>query len=874
MTWQLVREWIELGGGDAFPMSDVDRKAAAAQLPGYLAGRLREEGRWRIAENAQAFRVAGAACLSGAAQVAAWLDRRELREPTEPQIDAERVLAVLRDRPDEWRRDLAHRLVDGLRAGRVSRRQIFDGRPGFDLAASLAIETGVEPPENDAFVAGWLWRLQNELRWGAEIDVVRDHPLLDVMVARLFQAEGVAAPLNQHGRFVIGALADLASEGRLKRQALIDGCAARFLTHGQNRDIEPFVHLWIRLAPTPAETPVVDLARALPVAAAPLARLAADDLRRYDDAVGLSTELFAETVGALAFRPERKHVTTALQWIATATPERADGALAALALVFGNEDHALQARSVRLARKLAPHATPAAFDPIREAASVLPWDLRTQIAAVFGGVAAPPPAEQPVAGTLEIGFSRPEMPPPIVSAAQLIAALGSPPTFWSIDVEQVVAALVDLTHRDRAATVEALRPWWESNCKGYGDRLHPHADSYTTHNPYFLLRHCVSAIVSPEQSVEASRLNAHYLERSGGRRTLPGRMFGDRMREVIALLESGRTLPVLLATPTTPTGQVDAATLVTRLELLGDHEPPPLDFSQALLRLPRSADPEAVARAGRLTSPAGRRLAAWLRDGGLADPITECGIEAMTRVVAYETYRRVPAMHARMRPARPGLPAPIAELCSLEPKEHWAGLSDDMTWWPSIMPSHREVIAAHVLECFAVGVVLSSRTLVGVLTALVQGEGPVGRATASAILTAFSDRRSEGRASAVDAMKILMVRGEFTATDFGWALAELVRADALKLARVTPLLEDLAFSGAHRETWALLAEAIPALLPKEGERAPTGLADLLKVAVKAAVIAGARAELPGLAEVAARKGGSQVTLGARVLLETISQAPR
>ncbi|NAS22007.1 hypothetical protein GT755_09955 [Herbidospora sp. NEAU-GS84] len=665
MTWHRVREWIELGGPGPFlaDLTEADRKAVAAELPGYLAGRLRVEGRWAIAENAQPFRLAGAACLSGAAQVAAWLDRRELREPGQPEADAARILAVLRDRKEEWRRDLAYRLVVGLRAGRVRSWQTQTGRPGFDLAATLAIETGIEPPENDAFVVGWLWHLPRRLHAGDDL-------LLDVMVARLFQAEGVAAPLAQ----VVDVLADLASGGRIERRVLIDGCTARFLTHGQDRDIEPFVRLWNRLQPTPAEVSVLDLARALPVAAAPLARLAADELRRYDEAVGLTSDLFAETVGALAFRPERKHVTTALRLIAEATPERADGALAALALVFGHDDHALRARAVRLARKLAPHATPATSEAIREAASALPWDLRTQIAAVFGEVAAPPAAESPVPGTLEITISLPEMPPPIVSTAQLITALGAAHPFRPVDVEPIVAALVTLTHRDRAATAEALRPWWETKGGGYS-----HADGFTSYHPYLLLRHCVGAVVSPGQSVEMSRLVAEHRRVHDRYRPLPDRVFPDRMRELIVLLESGRTLPVLLATPTTSTGHIDPATLVARLETLGDAEPLRLDFGQALLRLPRSADPEVVARAGTLTSSAGRRLAAWLRDGGLPDPIMECGIHAIRRYVAYGDYRPVPAVHTHMRPGASDLPEPIAALWTLEPGDSGAAYPEYLT---------------------------------------------------------------------------------------------------------------------------------------------------------------------------------------------------
>ncbi|GAA4182895.1 hypothetical protein GCM10022252_09530 [Streptosporangium oxazolinicum] len=92
----------------------------------------------------------------------------------------------------------------------------------------------------------------------------------------------------------------------------------------------------------------------------------------------------------------------------------------------------------------------------------------------------------------------------------------------------------------------------------------------------------------------------------------------------------------------------------------------------------------------------------------------------------------------------------------------------------------------------------------------------------------------------------------------------------MKLNRVTPALEELALSGAHHETWAILVDALPALLPGTGERPLTGLADLLAVAVKAAALAGARADVPGLAETAARKGGSRVIEEARHLLRTIS----
>ncbi|GAA2881327.1 hypothetical protein GCM10010517_44230 [Streptosporangium fragile] len=881
--WHEVRKQLETGTDDtgllAFVtgLTDTERKAVAAQLPGYLAERVRGGGpsQWEVINRAHVFRMVGAACLSGAAQVAAWLHRRELREPDAPRADAERVLRAIRGRKDEWRRDLAHRLVAGLRPG-TRRGRNPDGEPGWELAAILVIETGIEPPGNDASVAGWVWDLHHRLGRGAPIDVVRDHPLLDVMVPRLFQAEGVALALTHDWRdagqdrpSVIGALASLAAEGRVDRRGLLDGCTTRFLTDGQSRDVEPFVTLWNLLRPALDEIPLVDLVRVLPVAASPLAQLAAHELRRVDDAAGLDGDLFAEAVGALAFRAEKKYVTIALRWIAGAAPERADGCLAALALVFGQDAPALCDRAVRLALKLAPHASPTAADVIREAAATLPANLLAQIAGAFGEV-APALPEPPVPGVLRPRAALPKLPPPIASAAELAGKFS---TGWisyrPMEIEWILAALVEFAHRDRAAIAEALRPWWEERWGRWGYTSYSYVDTSIANNPCSLLSHCALAIVSPAHSVRCSAQLTEYLAENAVYSTLLDGWVRDRLREVIALLESGRTMPTLLATPTSPNGQIDAGTLVGRLELLGDDEPLPLDFCQALLRLPRSVEPEVLARAERLTSAAGRRLAAWLRDGGLADPDMTYGMAAMMRTVSYQNYVRVPALHARMAPPAQDLPEAIRDLCVLEPKEYWAGHSDDMSWWPAIMPSHREVIAAHVLECLAVSIP-SNRVQVKVLTALVQGEGPVGRATASAIAAALGHKKPDQRAQAVKAAKILAARGELDGADVGWALGHLIRAGFVKLNRVTPALEELALSGAHRETWATLAETLPALLPEAGERPLAGLADLLAVAVTAATLAEARGEVPGLSGVAARKGGSRLLGEARRLRWTIS----
>ncbi|MFC7639767.1 DUF6493 family protein [Streptosporangium lutulentum] len=80
----------------------------------------------------------------------------------------------------------------------------------------------------------------------------------------------------------------------------------------------------------------------------------------------------------------------------------------------------------------------------------------------------------------------------------------------------------------------------------------------------------------------------------------PHRFLLRRCAEVLAALTAGELPPILLATPTSATGHLDPAEFLNRLEAVeaAGGKPLPADFQQALLRLPRTADPEIVARAG------------------------------------------------------------------------------------------------------------------------------------------------------------------------------------------------------------------------------------------------------------------------------------
>ncbi|MEU4514239.1 DUF6493 family protein [Nonomuraea wenchangensis] len=845
-------------------LDDESRRAVARRLPAHLAERRRGgfEAAWRIRELAPLYRLAGAACFGGAEQVASWLSRRELNG-VEPKADAVHVMSVLRDRPLEWRRDLAVRLVRRLRpapTGSTWRR--VESLRGWDLAAALVIDTGVEPPENDAFVSGWVLRMI-ERQWRSRgTPMLADDPLLDHMLPRLFEAAGLARDLDWRREWeghlsILGELAALARTGRVPRQTLLDGCVSRFLTGGDATESAPFVALWRALRPEAAEIPVTDFVRVLPSASSPVVQLAMEELRRSE---ALDPDLFAEAVQALTCRPEKKHVAAAVKWIADTPPAMGAAAVAALAPVFDLDPPSLRARAVRVAVKLAPHTAEPDRQAIREAATRLPADLRERLAAAFGPVDEPEP--DPVAAPPLTATALPALLPPIASVAELAAELDKPR--WPEDparMERILAALVELTHRNRDAVVQGLQPWWQTNWRhpfeaaayaygifGFDDDIHS------------LLLRCALAVVSPADSRELTALLAGKSER---RRSEPApyRFVQQRFREVISLFERDGTLPVLLATPTAPTGHVDAATLVTRMERLDGAEPLTYDFVQALLRLPRELDPESAVRAEKLPSEAGRRLAACLRAGGLPDPDVTWGLESFDRPAFYHQSLR--EAHARLAPPE-GIPGPLAELWTLAPQPGYPAFSRDMTWWPPVMPSHREALAAHLLEC------LPWHLQVEAVAALAHNDGPAGIATASTIVIGMGARLPAQRALAAEAILTLAARGELPAADLGRAVGHLVRGEQVKLFRVTAVLDEVTAAGAHAQVWTALAEAVPLLLPAPGEKARSGLGDLLKVAVRAAVLAGARGELPGLAELAARKGSSLLLHEARRLHETLS----
>ncbi|MGJ6966526.1 hypothetical protein ACSDR0_31900 [Streptosporangium sp. G11] len=349
-------------------------------------------------------RVAGAGTIGGAAAVVTWINRREFDRwdlAGAQVVDGiEPLLEAIASRPAAWRADLAVRVALRLRP----RRRRAPRDRNLPLALALLRRTGATPPAHDPLVVGWVSR---ECRLGE----LRDDPLLDHLLPRLFEAEGVGRTLRNERSGPDGttswlrALPALAAEGRVSRELLINGCRSRFLRGGAGPDLRFFVRLHELLEPTPAEIEpyAVDYLRLLPSAPGPVAELSLKHVRRL---TGLDPADVVEALEGLLFRAEGGLVRTGLAWLEESvrrSPGRADELAPALAMAFGHEARAVQERAVRLAVRHAAHLTPLGAETLRGGAGTLAPDLRDRLTAAIGGERAEEPDDQPASPTAEAG---------------------------------------------------------------------------------------------------------------------------------------------------------------------------------------------------------------------------------------------------------------------------------------------------------------------------------------------------------------------------------------------------------------------------------------------------------------------------------------
>jgi Family of unknown function (DUF6493) len=859
--------------------------------------------RYRIA----ALRVAGAGCLSGAGTVARWLTRQDLRTWIEDRSTVE-VLRVLRARQVPWLPELTQRL-----AARLGTSEWDDDR--WRLVAELVTSTGlrrIELPTTDGFVLGWARSRRPD---GRLVDTLAEDPFFDALAPHLLEVDGIGGLFAWSASKWMPpeaswplALAALAAAGRLERARLLDRCVGRLLQGGSAAELGGFLLLHEALDPTLEEVAARsrDYSRLLADGPSRVAQVAQRVLRRLDDAGRLDLDRLLAVSRAVLFRPERQLVRGQLSWldrVARRQQERAGAVTAAVAVAFAQEAAELQARAVSVVLRHARHADEAAMDELLAAAASLPADLAQRVAAALG---SPLPVNQ--APPALLAPTPRELPPPIGTPAELAEELAAffegASTVDSVALERLLAALVALAHRDRAALADGLGPVLARNRIQSWLPTDPVPIAFV--NEFQQLGWAVLAAVAPPARRVLVRGFMEAIWGAGERRRRgawlvapgPRLVLLYRLHEIASGLGQPSSPPLLVATPSSVTGHLDPAELVVRLERAATEgwEPWEYDLQQALLRLPRAPDTAATARARQLPTPAGRRLFAWLSDGGLADPqvsrvvrtvrgrrwlpgvvrpVTDevAGVFATVTPTSGPAYPE--ALPASLRAARRLLPRrrpPLAALlCELPEPERWQRwhLGGWQHCWPALLPSHRDVVAAQ-LQPWLASLPVGARGAGQVLPILAEADGPVGPALTLALTYGLGARDPVDRAAAVDALLVLASRQQLDGPVLGRELAALLALDLLQLGRIVPALRDAARSGATAEVWAAVAAAIPGMVPPAVPRPPRGLPDLLALGAEVAGAIGSRQPIPELAAITRRGGSSRLRTESRRLQQLLT----
>jgi hypothetical protein len=876
---------------------------------------LRNARREHYQRSAPALRVAGAGCLVEPNAVATWLRRRDMWHG-DPPVDLRSPLRrVLRARPQQWREELALRMAQRLSrddqfaptialltVGLVVETGVEPPASfGFALAWLLSVTGGQRA------------RIDQE----SLLARLRADPLLPAVPRLFFETDELGPHIEQQQGLPDwpAAVATLVGEGRLDRAAVLDGCLGRLLRGGTANAVRAYQQIYDALRVTLDE--LADraqvLVRLLPDAPSTVAGLAHAELRRLDQAGRLPTGTLAETSRAVLFRSEKKLATTQLGWIEAVLkrdPGSADELLSTVTVAFGHAAPAIQQRAVALLTKHASRLSAGDREQITLAAVALPADLRTTLAVALGGSttgavlppAGPPPSLQPPSlqppslqppslqppslqppslqpSSLQPSSLQPrpfapaEMPPPVGSPTELaeeLAALLESATVGTfndqvdpVGLERVLAGLVAFGHADRTAVATALAPLLDRRHiqAGLPERL----PSYSHSPPYVmgLLLTAVRAAVGPlypgrpagwaEQLAQIAMVAA------------PLRVLKHRLVEIAAGLGT-RPVPLLLATPTAVTGRLDPAVLLARLDQAARQgwQPWEYDLQQALLRLPGEVDPAAAAAARRLGTAAGRAMADWVERGGLPAPVIERRAVQRLQDVYTPTGNRqekVTVLVAVVAEASSPAGAPDGALTRtvldlpdprLPPRLSYGRVA----WtacWPAVAPSHRDLIAAHLLRPWSPGGYGGQE-----LPSLAEADGPVGAAMNLAIAGGLSADDEAARAATVDGLQTLARRGQLDGAAVGAEIVALVEIGQLKLVRVVPALRDAARSGAQAQVWAAITAALPPLLAMALEKPATGLADLVALATETAPAAAAREPIPELTVYIGRKKGTRL----------------
>jgi hypothetical protein len=297
----------------------------------------------------------------------------------------------------------------------------------------------------------------------------------------------------------------------------------------------------------------------------------------------------------------------------------------------------------------------------------------------------------------------------------------------------------------------------------------------------------------------------------------PHRLLRSRIDEIcLHLHDVDQPQPGLLATPTLANGAIDPNVLLERLRRRGHRPALPYDLIQALLRVATGRDDDAdlIDRAAHLGTPAGDRLATWLRDGGLPPPRYHLVSVPLGPPIRYHGW-----LYSRLSPHRwkieveppHGHHDPTGILTAAPPPLQ-AERGSSPILWPAILPHHRDLAAAYTLPEIAgtadADLRGGGRLLLQVADCTGHGREPF----ALALAYGLAARHDADRVAALDALLAATASGGLDSTATGRHLGALAEQRLITIGRTVTPLRDAATAGARLTVWRILAAALPALL--------------------------------------------------------------
>ncbi|SDF77341.1 hypothetical protein SAMN05216553_103210 [Lentzea fradiae] len=810
-------------------LTPEERKQHAKDLVAFEKRHRAGERSW---EHGETLALAGAGLLPNASTLTPWLVRHRFswwrnRTETDP-VDL--LVEVLRHRELAWLPDLVTRVAARMPA-RIASRQ--------DLLAVVLEFCGEDPPDSDEFLLHLL-RFGGHARW---------RPGFDVLIPRLLEVTGAGSAFVD-GRGWRALLLE-----RADRQVLLDGVLSRLQQGGAAREMDGFLALHEELQVTVDETArhVRDYVAMLPGSRSTVATLAQSRLRLLDEAGRLDLGLLCEASRQVFGRGEKKLIRTQLTWLGVHAKAAPDEVVLAAAELFSHESDDLRGQAVKLVAKHLAKTTGDTRAELLVFAEQLPADLAGQLGVVTVpeetatlAPLAPSPWPEPIATLDELTRE----------ALALFAHTGrghSDP----VAVERVVEALVRFAWQDREALIEALRRVRGKNSWIFEldlFELHPDHVRRTVLTELMAVLSAASKPPAPlgPLSSEVASVRAWRKQLRRANNGPVAELLAERLREITRALAHG-PLPALVSAPTERSGLLDPATLRERLakaEAQG-RQPRRRDLEQASRRLPPGTT------AAEFAGLPGK-AAAWLRR--LLEDRTEPEVtveELLQRRPRYWGSAEETVETCLLAVVRPGLEHPQRRL-----REYgeWGPMIE---WWPSALPTRREVVAAHLVPHLRA----RTRSKGGdgpLLPMLAEAHGPAGPALHLALCYGLGAELTVNRAHAVDAALVLASRGQLDGAVLGDLLRRLLGRGDLAMNRVVPGLRDTARSGAARQVWDAVAAALPGLWSHNR------VADLVELAVELAQLLRPGGEVGGLADVAARKGTSKAVVQAKRLVTALS----